>query len=204
MIEIEISKASKWYGNRPVLKDVSFRVTQGVCFGILGSNGSGKSTLLQILGGIQRPNTGTVSLSIDGTSVISSEIPYHCGMVAPYLRIYDEFSPLELLNLHSKLHGKNHDAATSNEVLERVGLDGRKNDTIREFSSGLLQRMLLALAVHLQQPLLLLDEPSVTMDPEGRKLVVQEIHLHKSKGGIVLLATNDEQEKTLCDAYFQL
>lgn len=203
-MDLIVNQVSKEFGRRSVFNNVSLSIGGGTCFGIFGANGSGKSTLLQIIGGIQRASSGSVQFSTNGIVVSASDLPFQCGLVAPYLRIYEEFSPIELMHIHARLRGRVLLEQEANVVLKRVGIYGRRSDPIRDFSSGLLQRVLLALAVHLSPPLLLLDEPSVTMDADGRACVENEIQLHTSSGGIVILASNDEKEKMICTEFYQL
>jgi len=189
---------SKSYQRRRVLRDVELSASSGDVVGIIGPNGSGKSTLVRIMAGVLRPDNGTVQLTVNDHTVDTSEHPYHVGMVAPYLQIYDEFTPLELLDLQRRLHGESSSSHANEATLQAVGLHERLADPVRTFSSGLRQRMLLALAVHRQPAILILDEPTVTLDSAGIEIVHQQIQAQRSRGGITLLATNDERERSWC------
>jgi heme exporter protein A len=180
---------SKRFDQRQVLKDVNVECTAGTVTGIVGLNGSGKSTLLKILGGLLRPDVGTVTTSPETPSL---------GMVAPYLNVYDEFSAEELLRLQYRLRGRAIDLASVHATLDRVGLSDRSSDLVRTLSSGLRQRVMLALAVHMEPDVLLLDEPSVTLDAAGRTTVHTEIVLAQERGCVVILATNDNEERDWC------
>lgn len=190
----------KTFQYRRVLADVSVSASSGDVIGIVGANGSGKSTLARILAGVLRPDQGTVELRVAGQTVAPSDHPYHVGMVAPYLQIYDEFTPLELLDLQRRLHGETSDKREAEATLHAVGLQDRINDVVRTFSSGLRQRTLLALAIHRCPAILILDEPTITLDDAGVEIVQQQIDAQRSRGGITLLATNDEREKAWCTA----
>ena len=191
---------TKRYGSRTVFEDINVECSNGMVLGIFGPNGSGKSTLLKILAGILRPDSGTVLRP--PSSVLRS--PSSVGLVAPYLNIYDEFTPIELLELLCRLHGTMINKVTIDETLERVGLSARANDLVRTFSSGLRQRTILALAVHLEPALLMLDEPTVTLDDAGREIVKNEIARQRARKGITVIATNDEREKALCDHFINI
>ncbi len=191
---------AKSYRRRRVLRDVSVSASGGDVVGIVGPNGSGKSTLARILAGVLRPDMGSVELSVGGQLVDPTDHPYHVGMVAPYLQIYDEFTPLELLDLQRRLHGEASITSETDATLRAVGLHDRSADVVRTFSSGLRQRMLLALAIHRQPAVLILDEPTVTLDDAGVQIVRHQIEAQAARGGITLLATNDEREKSWCTA----
>ncbi|MBU3700416.1 MAG: ABC transporter ATP-binding protein, partial [Candidatus Kapabacteria bacterium] len=165
---LEVRGLSKRYGGRLVVSDVTFSAGSGKVIGIIGSNGSGKSTLVKMITALLRPTDGSVSLALDGQRVHQSDLPRLCGMVAPYLQIYDEFDPAEHLRLHAQLHGTAIEEDRIDEVLQMVGLESAKNRIIRSFSSGMRQRVCIALAISLRPPLLVLDEPGVTLDESGR------------------------------------
>jgi ABC-type multidrug transport system ATPase subunit len=174
---------AKRFGTREILRGVDLTITGGECVGIVGDNGS-----------------GTVSLSIGDGTIAHDELPQHVGYVAPYLRLYDEFTPVELLHFHARWHGLRADPAEVAAVLSRVGLADRMNDSIRTFSSGMQQRVTIAVAVHCTPDRLLLDEPSVTLDRRGRDVLEAEIARIRAMGSIVVLATNDDRERSLCSS----
>lgn len=207
MISLRADNISRSYGRRAVVSSRTIEVVGGERLGIIGPNGSGKSTLLRILAGVLRPDTGDVTLHLN-TSVIDREtLPQHVGLVAPYLNVYEEFTPMELLVMQGKLRAVSLGADADSRrraLLQRVGLGDRTDDAVRTFSSGLRQRVLLALAVHLEPAVLFLDEPTITLDDAGRKIVEQEIATQSARGGIVVIATNDERERQLCTRWIEL
>ena len=201
---LEVRGLSKRYSSRWVVQDVSFSATSGDVIGIVGSNGSGKSTLVKMLTSLVRPSDGSVHLVVNDETVDPSDVPRLCGMVAPYLQIYDEFTPVEHLNLHAKLHGESMASDRVDKVLEMVGLESAQHRIIRSFSSGMRQRVCIALAISLMPPLLVLDEPGVTLDEAGRRALSACIGVAREHGSLVILATNDERESTLCTALVHL
>jgi len=208
----------KSFGARKVLDGIDVEVVSGEILCIAGDNGAGKSTLLKIMCGLLRPDAGTVNhvsgvrLHASGDEpkassikpVTSSIKPNTCGVVAPYLSIYDEFTPLELLKLQRRLHSEEVDADAMHATLERLGLIDRRKDVVRTLSSGLRQRVVLALAVHREPPFLMLDEPTITLDAAGIAVVHNEIARQQQRSGIVVIATNDDSEKALCTRTIQL
>jgi ABC-type multidrug transport system ATPase subunit len=189
----------KRYASRWVVRDVELSATSGDVVGIVGNNGSGKSTLVKMIAGVLRPTRGTVTLTLNNSVVSPADVPQLCGMVAPYLQIYDEFTPVELLHLHAQLHGRTLEASHVHSILGRVGLDHAASQPVRSYSSGMRQRASLAIAVSLSPALLLLDEPGVTLDEPGRLALQECITSARNTGSIVILATNDERERSLCD-----
>lgn len=207
MISLRADNISRSYGRRAVVSPCTIEVVGGERLGIIGPNGSGKSTLLRILAGVLRPDTGDVALHLNNSVIDRESLPQHVGLVAPYLNVYEEFTPMELLAMQGKLRGVSLGADADNRrraLLQRVGLGDRTDDAVRTFSSGLRQRVLLSLAVHLEPTVLFLDEPTITLDDAGRKIVEQEIATQSERGGIVVIATNDERERQLCTRWIEL
>ncbi len=189
---------------RLVLRDVSSEASSGDVLGVFGANGSGKSTLMRIIAGVLRADSGSVSMTMNGVHVADNKRPFLCGYVAPYLQIYDEFTPRELLHMHANLHDQRISDEAVVTVLQRVGIEQRADDIVRTFSSGMRQRVAIALAVCLEPPLLMLDEPTTTLDVDGRQILTREVEAHQHRGGIVLLATNDERERELCTHFINV
>lgn len=199
-----VTGLGKRFGTRDIIRGVNLTINGGECVGIIGDNGSGKSTLLRMLAGVLTPDAGTVRLNIGDAAITQSDLPQHVGYVAPYLRLYDEFTPIELLHMHARWHGLHADPAEVAAVLSRVGLEDRMHDGIRTFSSGMQQRVTIAVAVHCNPDLLILDEPSVTLDRRGRGILEAEIARIRAMGSIVVLATNDDRERSLCSSLFNV
>lgn len=198
MITLTAIGLSKSYGSRHVIRSINVSCTSGDIVGIVGPNGSGKSTLLRMLSGTLRPDTGHVQIAIDGDVVPSADLHRHIGVVAPYLQIYDEFTAQELLTLQRRLRGDHRPSATIQSTLESVGLHDRSTDTIRTLSSGLRQRVLIALAIDHEPAVLLLDEPTITLDASGQELVRHHVVTHHKRGGVLCIATNDSTERSWC------
>ncbi len=199
-LEFHITNVCKRFDRREVLRDVHFNLNNGSITGIIGSNGSGKSTLVKILASLLSPTSGTVRLSVDGKTIDAEQRPQYIGFVAPYLALYEEFSPMELLTITAKMRGQTFDVEFALHLLKTVRLAGRHNDEIRGFSSGMKQRMKYALALLHRPPIFIFDEPMTNLDAEGMATVELIIREHKQQGGIVVLATNDERDIMLCDA----
>lgn len=203
-VQLEATNICKSFLDRTVLRDVSLQVHSAQCLGVIGDNGSGKSTLVRILAGVLRQDAGNIGALVNGSTISTIDRPLHVGFVAPYVRLYDEFTPAELLHLHCRLRGDLPDNDHIMHVLERCGLASRSTDAISTLSSGLRQRVALALAIHASPPLLILDEPSITLDAAGRHILEDELQRHLHSGGIAIIATNDDREKELCTSFYAL
>ena len=199
-LHLEASGLSKRYGRRLLFRDLSLSLNDGRSLAIVGPNGSGKSTLLRILGGLLTPSSGKVELRVDGVPVPLTDHPLHVGIVAPYANLYGHLTAAENLHFVLRLRGAERPASTVREMLEEVGLGARAKEVVETYSSGMLQRLRLAAALISEPSVLLLDEPTSTLDADGNEMVRRIVARSTSEGRIVILATNIEAETSLCDA----
>lgn len=202
-MHVTAEAVTKKFNRRPVFADVSFEVVPGEVFGITGRNGSGKSTLLRIIGGLLSPSGGRMHYAMNGTALESDALHRHMGYAAPYLVLYEEFNAAENLALYARIRGMHLTAGEIDAMLARVGLPTDRKDPIRDFSSGMKQRMKLLFAILHTPPLLLLDEPISNLDTEGMA-VVYDIVAEYRKRGSVIIATNDEEDIAQCDRTFRV
>lgn len=183
------------FGRRVLFRDLAFTAVAGEPLAVVGANGSGKSTLLKLLAGVLTPTAGEVRLTLDGRAVPPEERPHRVGFVAPYLQLYEAFSARENLRFLAAARRLPEAGARVAAVLDRVGLGARADDRLATYSTGMRQRLRLAAALLHDPPVLLLDEPSATLDAAGRALVAS---LVASSEAVVVVATNDEAEAALC------
>ncbi len=178
---LRLSQLSMAYGRRALFAGVSAEVRPGKCLVVSGANGAGKSTLLKIIAGLVRPDSGTV------------EFGGLCGYAAPDVQLYGELTGGENLAFFACLRGlPSGDPA---ELLKRVGLPpARGRDLVSEYSSGMRQRLKLAVSLLGDPPLLLWDEPTATLDGAGRDIVEAILQERRAAGTIVVAATNDAAE----------
>lgn len=187
------------YGRLRLFGGLAFEARGGEAVAVTGANGSGKSTLLRILAGLLTPTDGEVTMTLGGEAVASAERPVRVGYVAPYLELYDGFTARENLQFIAQTRRLTEAEARIASVLARVGLAGREDDPLAAYSSGMRQRARIAQALLPEPAVLFLDEPGATLDGAGRALVETVVADHRAAGGLVLLATNDPYEVTLCD-----
>ncbi len=182
------------FGARVLFRRLSIEIHGGRPLVVTGANGSGKSTLMRILAGVLRPSRGEIELDVDGRRIPAEKRPLCCGLVAPYLNVYDHFSPEENLQFICRARGLGNASERARLVLDRVGLVGRRHDPVRTFSSGMLQRVRFACALIADPPVLILDEPTATLDERGIRLAHDITDAAAEEGRIVIVATNERLE----------
>jgi heme exporter protein A len=197
-VSLEIESLGAEYGARPVLRNISLRVVPGEVLVVSGPNGSGKSTFLRLLCGLQRPSHGTIAYLNGDQRLLPNEARHLLGWVAPDLALYRELTAYENLRFFADLRGLALSSAQLAERLAEVGLAGRGDDRVATYSSGMVQRLRYAYALLHRPPVLLLDEPTVTLDERGAALVEQIVR-NQRQHGLVVLATNDPRELRFAD-----
>jgi heme exporter protein A len=194
MTALIAEKVGHRYGSLLLFRRLSFTLEGGDSLAVTGANGAGKSTLLRILAGVLTPKAGTVTLRSDGADVAPAARPQRVGLVAPYLGLYDALTARENLSFLAQARRLADADRRIDAILERVGLADRADDPVSTFSSGMQHRVKYAAALLARPPLLLLDEPSVTLDEAGRALVESVITDQQDRGGLVVVATNRPEE----------
>jgi ABC-2 type transport system ATP-binding protein len=190
------------YGQRLAVDGVSLDVRRGEIVGLLGPNGSGKSTVLAVAAGILDPAEGSVA--IGGTSRADDPLKFatQVGLVPQECGLYDELSAADNLSFFGKLHGlAGHELRRRViRVLARVGLTDRAAHRVETFSGGMKQRLNLAVALIHDPPVLLLDEPTASLDPASRDALFADLTRLRDDGHAVLLSTHHLDEAELgCD-----
>ena len=165
-MKITFQKVSKRYQYDWIFKGIDFDFEAGGRYAVIGPNGSGKSTLMKVLSGQLSPSKGQVSFQTEGVKVKADEVYRHVSYAAPYIELIEEFTLKEGINFHQKFKPFLPSISTST-VLELLAFPKAKNKEIRHFSSGMKQRLKLALALCSQSSFLLLDEPTTNLDEQG-------------------------------------
>lgn len=198
MVTIRLQKAGKRFNKDWIFKDLDYSFTMGEHYALIGNNGSGKSTLLQIISGYATLSKGTIDWGEYDTNNIFQQI----SLAAPYLELVEEFTTIEQCLFHDKFKPLRKDLSIE-QVIEMIGLKSARNKQIRYFSSGMKQRLKLALAIFSECPILLLDEPCSNLDKEGYALyheLVQKYAKHK----LIIVGSNDTQEYDFCSKHINL
>ncbi|MDP2209618.1 MAG: ABC transporter ATP-binding protein [Bacteroidota bacterium] len=202
-IKLEVQNIKKIFNGRKIFSDINFQLENKSALAITGRNGSGKSTLVKILAGVLSPTNGQVDFYLNGKSIDLQNRYQYFGFVAPYLQMYDEFTAMENLELFARIRNIEVDKDYIDLLLKRVNLYERKDSYVREYSSGMKQRLKYAFALLHKPPLLILDEPRSNLDAEGISVVYQIIQEQK-QSGCVVVATNDSEDIQFCNQEIDL
>lgn len=181
MHSLTTERLGQRFGRRILFRKMNIAFHSGHSTAIVGSNGSGKSTLVRILAGLMRPTKGEVILNVDGNEVEGEWRPLSCGLVAPYLNVYEDFTPRENLDFIAKARRLPHRETRIEQVLDEVQMLHRADDVVNTFSSGMLQRIRIASALLADPPVLLLDDvmtTGATLDAAARTLEAMGARVH--------------------------
>jgi len=165
---VETTNLTKNYGNRCVVDDLDLRVCEGDVYGFLGPNGAGKSTTIRMLTGLVRPSSGNIQVMGRDMPAQRSCILREVGALVESPAFYKYLSARDNLTIFSKLSGE-YDSDHITRVLDIVGLLSRANDKVKTFSHGMRQRLGIAQALLPSPKLVILDEPTNGLDPQGMK-----------------------------------
>ncbi|MEP6768008.1 MAG: ABC transporter ATP-binding protein [Acidobacteriota bacterium] len=189
---LEAEGLARSWGERRIFSGISLRAERGV-IGIAGENGSGKTTLLKILASLLRPDSGSVRV-LSGRQDLSGDARRRAvGWAGPDLAFYDELSAAENLAFFRAAGGLPAPDSEIRERLSLVGLASAPGRAVGAFSTGMKQRLRMAFATLFDPPILLLDEPMIGLDAEGRAIVSRIIE-DARRAGAVLLASNDPRD----------
>lgn len=199
---IEVNNLRKKYGDVEALKGVSFRVPPGEIYGLLGPNGAGKSTTIGILCGLVTPDAGTARLN--GIDVAQHPVDARrgLGVVPQEVALYTDLSARDNLSFFGKLYGLRGKDLQNRiaDVLQRVNLADRAREPIERYSGGMLRRLSIAAGLLHRPTVVLLDEPTVGLDPQTRISILDLVRTIAAEGAAVVYTTHymDEAER-LCD-----
>lgn len=187
------------FGNKEVIKDLSFTVRKGEVFGFLGANGAGKTTTIRTLLGLYEPTCGTLFINgsrySPGMSNVVGYLPEERGL-------YRNEPVLSTMVYFATLHGLSKNEATdrAKAYLKQVGLADKANERLVRLSGGQQQKIQLGVTILHNPSLMILDEPTEALDPVNRSLLMDIINERRSKGATVMLVTHRMEEvEQLCD-----
>ena len=194
---ISLTNIGRRFNRDWIFRGIDYTFNSGTIYAILGPNGSGKSTLLQVLNGSLAPSAGTISFTMDKGPVEIEKVYQHLSLAAPYMELIEEFSLAEMIDFHFKF--KSYKTGIDKDgVIELLALPGSKNKLIKYFSSGMKQRLKLALAFCTDTPMLMLDEPASNLDKQGIDWYLKLITKF-SENRLTIICSNQEYEYSFCD-----
>lgn len=190
------------FGDLTAVDGVSFRISAGETYGLLGPNGAGKTTTISMVAGLLAPDAGTVTVVGEPMSPTSIHPKRYLGLVPQDLAIYPELTARENLVFFGKLHGmRGAELGTRvDEVLDLIGLTDRAKDATKEYSGGMKRRLNIGIGLLHRPRLLILDEPTVGVDPQSRNAILESVESLAVEGMAVLYTTHYmEEAERLCD-----
>ncbi|MDP4664565.1 MAG: ABC transporter ATP-binding protein [Salibacteraceae bacterium] len=193
---IELSDVGKKYGKLWIFKGITATFESNHIYGLIGFNGSGKSTLLQLISGYTTANQGQVSFRESEKEIDVDQRYQKLAIAAPYLDLFDEFSVRETIALHAKFKPLAHGVSHS-DLLEEIDLAKHQDKLLNQLSSGMRQRLKLALAIYSKTPVLLLDEPSANLDSRWSDWFNESLS-NQSKNRLVIICTNSQESEMRC------
>ncbi|RKZ08283.1 export ABC transporter ATP-binding protein [bacterium] len=199
---IDVVDLKKSYADVMALRGVSFSVKEGEIFGLLGPNGAGKTTTVSILSGVLEADSGSVSIAGIDIKRDSKRVKRLMGVVPQEIALYEELSAKENLHFWGGLYGlSGKDLERETErVLELVELTDRANDPVKSYSGGMKRRLNLIIGLIHRPRIILLDEPTLGIDPQARLKILDIVKGEAANGSTIVYTTHylDEAEK-LCD-----
>jgi len=200
---IEIKGLTKKFGSFTAIENLSAEIKRGEIFGLLGENGAGKTTLIRTLCGVLKPTHGTIY--VDGLDIKThaTEIKRKIGYLPEEPNLYERMTPVELLKFYAELYSCNnneqHTEKRAKEVLALVGLSERTKSRIATFSKGMRQRLSIARAVFHEPEILILDEPTMGLDPVAAFEIRKFVLGLKGNKTIIVATHYLEEAEMLCD-----
>ena len=195
---VEVKNFKIGFGNKTVIKDLSFDVKKGEIFGLLGSNGSGKTTTIRTLLGLYQPSGGEIL--VNGKKFNPEDAKVTIGYLPEERGLYKKETVIDTMVYFGNLKGLKDPAEWSRRYLKRVGLEDKENEKLEKLSGGQQQKIQLGITIMNNPDLLILDEPTKGFDPMNRRLLMDIIEEHHKNGAAIIMITHymDEVER-LCD-----
>lgn len=198
-----VEQLVKQYGDFTAVDDISFNAQAGSVFGLLGPNGAGKSTAINCISGLLTPTTGRISVSGHDVVKDGKAARRSLGVVPQELALYEDLPAIDNLRYWGKAYGLRGSELEDrvSDVLDHIGLADRAKDLPKEFSGGMKRRLNFGCGVVHEPKVLLLDEPTVGVDPQSRAKLFDLVEAARDAGACVLYTTHYmEEAERLCDS----
>jgi ABC-type multidrug transport system ATPase subunit len=191
-MKIQLNNLGKRFRWEWIFRDMELCIASGEVCAIQGPNGSGKSTLLKVLSGYLTPSEGNVDWFLSGENVPRNGVFRYVTYAAPYIELIEEFSLQEMVDFHFTFQ-QPVEGLSSAEIAACIGLPQSRYKQIRNFSSGMKQRLKLGLAILTEKPLLLLDEPGTNLDENSHDWYIDALKRFRGDR-TVIIASNEDQD----------
>ena len=195
-MKIILEHIGRRFNREWIFRNINYEFESGSSYAVLGSNGAGKSTLLQVISGSLSSSEGKISYLHGDTNIDQEKVYIQQSMVAPYFELIEEFTLTELIDFHFRFK-KYRQGLNRQGVIELLGLKNAEFKAIKYFSSGMKQRVKLALAFCSDTDLLLLDEPASNLDQQGLDWYLSLASTFSSDR-LLIICSNQEQEYSFC------
>lgn len=195
---IELSKVGKKYNYQWIFKNLSYSFLPAQSYAILGNNGSGKSTMLKVICGLLQPDNGSVDMYQNGQKIPEAQFYRHLHLITPELHLDDYFTLVELLKFHQsfKVLKKGIDLSA---MIEEANLQHARNRILKDYSSGMKQKVKLLLAFCFEAAFICLDEPTAFLDTSGIAWYRKQIQkLLEDSNQCLIVASNTAHEYDFC------
>lgn len=193
-MDILLQNLAKRYNKEWIFKDLTFEFKAAETYAIVGANGSGKSTLLQILSGYRLPSSGLIEYRSTNSTIPADEVFRYISIATPYMELIEEFTLYEHLSFHFKFRER-RSSYSLDDIIESCYLKEARDKVVKNFSSGMKQRLKLALAFYTETDLILLDEPTANLDQQGIEWYQERVgELANAKTATIVIASNQKNE----------
>jgi ABC-2 type transport system ATP-binding protein len=193
---LEVKDLVKKYGENIAVKGISFNIKEGEIFSLLGPNGAGKTTTISVLSTLLPPTTGEATVCGYSVTKQPMDVRRSIGVVPQDLALYEELTAAENLSFWGQMYGLNGKALSKriDEVLELIGLKDKAKAHVRTFSGGMKRRVNIGVGLLHKPRLLFMDEPTVGIDPQSRRAILDSVKDLNKEGMTVLYTTHYMEE----------
>ncbi|MFU8826251.1 MAG: ATP-binding cassette domain-containing protein [Brevefilum sp.] len=193
---LEVFNLVKKYGDLTAVNGISFAVQEGEIFSLLGPNGAGKTTTISILSTLFLPTSGDAHISGHSVTKAPMAVKRAIGVVPQEIALYEDLTAMENLNFWGQMYGLSGKALSSriDEVLEQIGLQERAKDRIKTYSGGMKRRVNIGVGLLHKPRVLFMDEPTVGIDPQSRRAILDSVK-ELNRAGMTILYTTHYMEE---------
>lgn len=195
-MKINLEHIGRRFNREWIFRNLNYVFESGTSYAILGANGAGKSTLLQVISGSLSSSEGTIAYSKRGKQLDAERVFQYLSMAAPYLELIEEFSLRELVDFHFKFK-KYRSGLDADRLIDLLALKNSEHKAIKYFSSGMKQRVKLALTFCSDTAIILLDEPASNLDQQGLDWYLSLVEQF-STDRLLIICSNQPQEYSFC------
>jgi len=193
---IQVKDLHKDFGDIHAVQGIDFSIQKGEIFSLLGPNGAGKSTIISMLSGLLRPDKGEAFVMGNSITEALTEAKKHIGVVPQDIALYEDLSARENLIFWGKMYNLRGKALRTrvDEILEVVGLTDRQKDRVSKYSGGMKRRIIIGVALLHKPDIIFMDEPTVGIDPQSRRNILDNVKTLNEEGMTVLYTTHYMEE----------